>query len=457
MAISREEEIKENLVFDIRVSSVVPGKITGENKTYELKGIDLAMKMHYLKGLYFFTNTNIGSEGENTSNGTRSLMSIHEIKSAPMYDWLISYFMACGRIRVSSTETGERPSIKLNDAGIRVIEARSSKTVDEWLAMENFLSMQDHLVYNHDLGPDLSFSPLVCLQVTWFRCGGISMGLSWAHILGDAFSASEFLNMWSQYMHGHHQHPKTLAPQDPTQPENLPLNPSHEPISVKRISPVGNHWVVPANCKIGTYTFHLTSKELGQLHFRIHGSKMNGNSPIQCFEVITAIMWRSIAKIRKDLETKSVTICRPKTIKRQQVVPYNGQMLGTLKVNFPVSSVDPLNLVHLITENVTDESDMVEELVNNEMSEFDFIVYGANLTFVDMGKANVYDFKIKGNCPTFASYTIDGIEDKGAVLVLPGPTSKENEDNGSKLIVLLLPENEIEPLKNELKEEWCIT
>lgn len=141
---------KEKLVFDIRLATVVPGKISGENKTYELKGIDLAMKMHHLKGLYFFTNAKIG---------------IEEIKSEPMYDWLVSYFMACGRVRASSDETGNRASIKLNDAGIRMVEARSNKTVEGWLAMEDFLSLQDCLVYNHDIGPELAFSPLVCLQV----------------------------------------------------------------------------------------------------------------------------------------------------------------------------------------------------------------------------------------------------------------------------------------------------
>ncbi|KAL2941377.1 Protein ECERIFERUM 2 [Bienertia sinuspersici] len=82
-----------------------------------------------------------------------------------MYDWLTSCFMTCGRIAMSSEGNGDRPSIKLNDAGIRMIEARSSKTVDEWLAMEDFLSLQHLLVYNHSLGPDLFFSPLVCLQV----------------------------------------------------------------------------------------------------------------------------------------------------------------------------------------------------------------------------------------------------------------------------------------------------
>ncbi|KAL2893089.1 Protein ECERIFERUM 2 [Bienertia sinuspersici] len=419
----------EKLVSDMRLSSIVPGKITGENKTYELKGIDLAMKLHYINALYFFNNTNIinatsiepeinNNSNSNNNGCKRILMSVDEMKAAPMYDWLISYFMTCGRIRVSSEETGDRPSIKLNDAGIRMIEAHSIKTVDEWLAMEDFLGLQDHLVYNHALGPDLPFSPLVCLQ-----------------------------------------HPKTLSLQDPLQkPNHQPSSPAQEPMSVKRVNPVGNHWVIPTNCKIGTHTFHLTSKQLDELRSKVYGSNnISDDVTGQSFELITAILWRSIAKVRKDLGTKYVTICKPKTINRQKEIPYNGQVLGTIEANFPVSSANPLKLVHKIAGDVVDESDMIEELVNKESSNFDYIVYGTNLTFVDMENADVYGFKLKGNSPAFVSYTIGGVQDRGAILVLPGPNKVKDEDNKGKLIVLHLPEIEIEFLKSELKKEWSIT
>ncbi|KAL2893091.1 Protein ECERIFERUM 2, partial [Bienertia sinuspersici] len=286
-----EEEI---LVFDKRLSSVVPGKITGENKTYELKGIDLAMKLHYIKGLYFFTNTlTSGSEGE---NATSSFINIQEIKK-PMFDWLISYFKASGRIRLSSLETGDRPSIKLNDAGIRIVEARSSKSIDEWLTMENFPAFNHQLVYHNVLGPDLAFSPLICIQVTWFKCGGISMGLSWAHVLGDGLSASEFMNMLGQYIQGHLQKPETLVHVDHPQSNYPPSDPAQEPITVKRVNPVDNHWALPTNCKIGTHIFHLTSQQLSKLHSAVHNSERNEiSTTIQSFEVITAIIWKSIAK-----------------------------------------------------------------------------------------------------------------------------------------------------------------
>ena len=70
------------------------------------------------------------------------------------------------------------------------------------------------------------------MQVTRFKCGGISLGMSWAHILGDAFSASDFINSWCQYMASHKLNeplalPKSLTkiekPDNPTQLDKEPL------------------------------------------------------------------------------------------------------------------------------------------------------------------------------------------------------------------------------------------
>ena len=296
------------------------------------------------------------------------------------------------------------------------------------------------------------------MQTTWFKCGGIAIGLSWAHVLGDPFSASEFMDTFGEYMHGHFQfhQPKVLTIQHSPQP-NCPLSdPTQEPISVKRVDPVGNHWVLPTNCKIGTHTLLLTQKQLDQLHTKVSGTKHNDVKPTQYFEVITTIMWKSIAKIR-DLKTNCVTVCRPISVKRKGLVPHNGQLLGRINVDFSVSNADPLKLMNAIVDNVVDESEIVENLVNKEIDKFDFYVYGANLTFVDMEEADIYSFKLKENCPRFACYSIDGIGNKGAVLVVPGPQYGGNgEDHGSKLVVLHLPQDEIEPLKDELIKEWCI-
>lgn len=137
----------------LRLSTVVPATATAEqNMVHELTDMDLAMKLHYIEGLYFFKSDAV--EG----------LTIYDLKK-PTFHLLQLYFTASGRIRRS--ETG-RPFIKCNDSGVRIVEAYSEEAMDQWLAMAmEDSSLFNGLTYNQALGPDLGFSPLVFLQVIY--------------------------------------------------------------------------------------------------------------------------------------------------------------------------------------------------------------------------------------------------------------------------------------------------
>ena len=76
------------------------------------------------------------------------------------------YYESCGRFRRS--EDNGKPYIKCNDCGVRFVEAESSRTLEEWLElMEDNASSQRLLVADSVLAPELTFSPLVFLQVSF--------------------------------------------------------------------------------------------------------------------------------------------------------------------------------------------------------------------------------------------------------------------------------------------------
>ncbi|KAJ6298894.1 hypothetical protein OIU76_019955 [Salix suchowensis] len=140
--------VDQNLVYDIKITSVGPGRITGSDVIHEPNGIDLAMKLPYLKGVYFFNSQ--ACQG----------LTIMQIKGS-MFHWLNEYYTVCGRFR--RTAAG-RPYVKCNDCGVRVVEARCNKTVDEWLETRD-CSLHDLLIYHAPVGPELFFSPLLYMQV----------------------------------------------------------------------------------------------------------------------------------------------------------------------------------------------------------------------------------------------------------------------------------------------------
>lgn len=139
----------ESLVYDLRLSSVGPGQVSGTDVVHELSSMDLAMKLHYLRGVYFFNSQAVQG------------LTIYRIKEA-MFAWLSEYNYTCGRFRRSD---GGRPFIKCNDCGVRIIEARCDKTIDQWLEMKDLSYHHYLLASQRVIGPELSFSPPLFFQV----------------------------------------------------------------------------------------------------------------------------------------------------------------------------------------------------------------------------------------------------------------------------------------------------
>lgn len=145
--------MEQGLIHSIKLSSVGPANVTGPNAIFEPGNMELAMKLHYLRGIYYF--------GSQAFAGL-TILSVKE----PLFNWLDQYPVPCGRFRRS--ESG-RAYIKCNDCGVRLIQAKCDKTVDEWLEMkDNSTALENLLCANHFVGPELQFSPLVYLQVFIF-------------------------------------------------------------------------------------------------------------------------------------------------------------------------------------------------------------------------------------------------------------------------------------------------
>lgn len=149
MVLSSDTQESSGLVYGYKLSSVGPGRVSGSDIVHNPGGMDLAMKLHYLRGVYFFSSQAIEK------------LPIMKLKETMFY-WLNEYFHTCGRFRRS--ETG-RPFVKCNDCGARFIEAHCDKTIVEWLEMEDWPSLQNMLVSQQVIGPELSFSPPLLFQV----------------------------------------------------------------------------------------------------------------------------------------------------------------------------------------------------------------------------------------------------------------------------------------------------
>jgi Transferase family len=138
-------------IYGHKRSTVVPASVTGE-VNHDLTNMDLAMKLHYLRGVYYFNKSDIVDS-----------LTVLKMKE-PIFHLLDIYYQISGRIR-RPEEPGSRPFVKCNDCGVRIVEATCNVTLDEWLNDKEFLSRCMHLVPVEVLGPNLKFSPATYIQV----------------------------------------------------------------------------------------------------------------------------------------------------------------------------------------------------------------------------------------------------------------------------------------------------
>lgn len=153
-----EEEAPTGPVHGHRLSTVVPSSVTGE-VDYELADADLAFKLHYLRGVYYYPAGDV----------TRGLAT--KVLKDPMFPWLDAYFPVAGRVRRAEEGEGgaepggaRRPYIKCNDCGVRIVEAKCDRDMADWLRDDDTDRIRT-LCYDKVLGPELFFSPLLYVQV----------------------------------------------------------------------------------------------------------------------------------------------------------------------------------------------------------------------------------------------------------------------------------------------------
>lgn len=456
------------LVYGHKLSSVGPARVTGD-LVYEPSNLDLAMKLHYLRVVYLLDSQT--SEGLTTT----------KIKKAA-FSWLCYYYESCARLRRSVAAVdaaaagggvggggGGRPYMKCNDCGVRFVEAKSNLTLEEWLQMED-TSPQRLLVANNVIGPELGYSPLVFLQVTSFKCGGLSLGLSWAHVLGDASSLAQYMNSLANFLNGQHPtHPPKLKnsprnDQEPTKPT------TSSPLSLKKVGPVGDHWTIPTPCDMHTFTFNVTAAQLAHLQMEVYGTKQT-LSPAQTFEPICAVIWKAIAKVKDGPEPNVVTVVKQASNgpNPADMILRNSQVVSSAKAHFSVVEAHLKDLAELIRNWAQDERAQIGEVVGRDPGGSDFIMYGSNPTFVDLGEVDFYGFELKGLRPKLVNCFVDNIGGEGVVLVLPstkngdGDNNNKNDHNNNnnkigddgRVVTLILPKTYMEEVKQELKRKWA--
>ncbi|KAF5443018.1 hypothetical protein F2P56_035615 [Juglans regia] len=99
---------------------------------------------------------------------------------------LTLFYPMAGRVKDNS-------HVDCNDEGVHYVEAKTNCNLSEFLEDPNLVELNKFLPYELDDVNEVALA----VQVTSFSCGGIVIGLVFAHKVSDASSFFSFLNTWS--------------------------------------------------------------------------------------------------------------------------------------------------------------------------------------------------------------------------------------------------------------------
>ncbi|ESW18242.1 hypothetical protein PHAVU_006G024700 [Phaseolus vulgaris] len=289
--------------------TVVPNQPTPEGIQW-LSDIDQVARLHHTPTIYIYhAKHNHGTLIQQMRN---SLSKI-----------LCHYYPLAGRLR--KLEEGGRLELDCNAKGVVLIEAESTKTVQDYddFFGESIKDLVPTVDYTKILIQEL---PLLLVQVTSFLGHeAFSIGVAISHILCDGVAGVQFINSWAKLARGDtlepHEMPfldrtvlRFIAPPSPQRFDHLEFKPL--PLILGRCDNTAEK-----NKRVKATLLKLTAEQVGKLKNKANADESTkGSRPYSRFEAIAAHVWRSACKAR-GLDENQPTVVRFNADIRNRLIP----------------------------------------------------------------------------------------------------------------------------------------
>ncbi|KAK4487072.1 hypothetical protein RD792_006387 [Penstemon davidsonii] len=217
---------------------------------------------------------------------------------------LVPFYPAAGRL--SMNEDG-RIEINCNGEGVLFVEAESDGTLDDLGDFTPKPELKISLIPAVHYSKQIWAYPLVLLQVTHFKCGGVCLGVKVEHHLSDGLSALHFINTWADIARGLDI---TIPPviDRSLLSARRPPQPQFDHIEYNQPAPTMK---VPSNASLETIlsVFKLTRDQLNALKSKCKDKE--DDVTYSLYEVLAGHIWRCVCKARGLYEDQETSINIP--------------------------------------------------------------------------------------------------------------------------------------------------
>ncbi|KAJ6422844.1 hypothetical protein OIU84_027759 [Salix udensis] len=152
-----------------------------------LSNLDLLHPRYYLPTVYLYR-----------PNGSSDFFEAEVLKEA-LRKVLVPFYPVAGRL--ARDENG-RIEINCNGEGVMLVVADTDSTTEELGEFMPSMKLRQLIPTVDTNLEDISRNPLLLLQVTSFKCGGVCLGVGWHHTLADGTGALHFINSWATLARG---------------------------------------------------------------------------------------------------------------------------------------------------------------------------------------------------------------------------------------------------------------
>ncbi|KAL9250965.1 Shikimate O-hydroxycinnamoyltransferase-like protein [Drosera capensis] len=284
------------MIITIKKSSMVtPSSPTPSLSLYN-SNVDLVVPSMHTPSVYFYKPT--------TTTMSHTSFFEPEVLKESLGRALVPFYPMAGRLR--RDEDG-RIEIDCNGEGVLFVEAEADCGVEVFGDFAPTAELR-RLIPKVDYGNGISSYPLLVLQVTYFECGGASLGVGMQHHVADGASGLHFVNTWSDMARGldltlpPYIDRKLLSARNPPEPKfhHIEYQP---PPTLKTSSQSKKSQIVQDETTVSM--FHITRDQINAVKAK---STENGRTAkYSSYEMLAGHVWRCVCKargLRDDQETK---------------------------------------------------------------------------------------------------------------------------------------------------------
>ncbi|KAJ7982162.1 Hydroxycinnamoyl transferase [Quillaja saponaria] len=283
---------------------IIPSEPT-PNGLMNLSELDQIPGMKHVPPLLFFFKSNpAGTFSDLTQKLKDSLSKI-----------LVPYYPLAGRL----SRIDGRFELDCNGHGVEFVEAKSNETkvVDDYIDFEPTEVVKDFIPSIDYNKIPLEEWPLLLVQLTKFRCGGVCFGIAFSHTVCDGWAQLMFFNAWT----------KLVREEDNCQVHGETMQPLHDRTflnSTCHSLPRFDHREFKAppvllNCSATTKTEQEQSISVSVLRVskeQIENLQKEAETK-STYEAIAAHMWRCACKARQGHTNQPTTILSVVDIRRK--------------------------------------------------------------------------------------------------------------------------------------------